>query len=625
MKLRHSHSRPAPSTTLFEPLEGRQLCSSAPGTLDPSFGTGGKQVLNFPGGGLGIAADTVVQPDGKTVVVGRVDFKTSSGSKVHRFGVARFNFNGTLDKTFGPDHNGTVTFGMGNKNNDSATAVALQPDGGIVVAGSAQMDGFFSDHSEFAVARLLSNGTLDKAFNGSGKRLIQVKDDSFANDVAIQQDGKIVVVGGDFNGGGIFTLDDSDFAIARLNANGSLDKTFAGGGKRIIPLGEMESATAVAIDTNGLPNTNPNFGKIVLAGSLSKFGTRQDYALVRLNANGALDNTFDGNGKLAAKFAGYSQAFVNGVVIQNTGGIVVSGHAAGGNFRGETPITLARHKGDGSIDKSFGADGNGSAYMNLGGDDRGGNLIINADNKLVVGGTSDGRFALAGFTRDGRIDFSFGVAGRIKTDFGTAGAVRIARGPGRRITATGGDLFKTARFFDSGANTVFLSDIKPDVSEGAPNNTTSFVVVRSESLPVSTRVFFNLSGTANNNVDFTTNLKRVIQLPPIIDIATGKVTLAPAAPGNAFIDIPAGKTFVAVTMTTIDDNVVEGSETATFTIAPNNAYNLSAPSSVTINVQDNDSSGGPTIRSVVRSANPSRNLFSDERIDKQSDDATIWN
>jgi uncharacterized delta-60 repeat protein len=595
------------------------MFASVPGTLDPSFGIGGKQVLNFPGGGLGLAADTVVQTDGKTVVVGRVDFKTSSGSKVHRFGVARFNFDGTRDKTFGPDHNGTVTFGMGNKNNDSASAVALQPDGGIMVAGSAEMDGFFSDHREFAVARLLANGTLDKAFNGSGKKLIRVKDDSFANDVAIQQDGKIVVVGGDFNGGGIFTLDDSDFAIARLNADGSLDKTFAGGGKRIIPLGEMESANAVAIDTNGLPNTNPNFGKIVLAGSLSKFGSRQDYALVRLNTNGSLDNTFDGNGKLAAKFPGYSQAFVNGVVIQNTGRILVSGNATGGNAHGETPIAVASHRGDGSIDKSFGGNGNGSAYIDFGGDDRGGNLIINADNKLVVAGTSDGRFALAGLTRDGSIDPTFGIAGKIKTDFGTAGtagSVRIARGPGRRITATGGDLFKTARYFDSGANTVFLSDIKPTVSEGATNNTASFVAVRSENLPVPTRVFFNLSGTATNRVDYTTNLGRVFQIQPIIDIATGKVTPAPPSPGQAFIDIPAGKTFAAVTLTAVDDNVVEGTETATFTIVPNAAYTPTTPSSATISLLDNDGSGGPTIRGVAPRAEPTRSLFSDERIER---------
>ena len=615
MKRTNPKRRNTESASTFEPLEGRQMFASAPGTLDPSFSVDGKQTLNFPLGGVGFAADSVVQPDGKTVVVGRVDFDGGGGSKLHRFGVARFNFDGTPDKTFGPRHDGIVTIAMGNEGNEAATAVALQANGRIVVVGSANGD------TRFAVARLLSDGTLDKTFNGNGKQLIRVKDKSFANDVAIQQDGKIVVVGGDFNGGGIFTLDDSDFAICRLNFNGSLDTSFANGGKRIIGLGEMEVASAVAIDTNGFPSTNPNFGKIVLAGTFSKGLDTQKYALVRLNPNGTTDTSFGKGGSLTATFPGYSRATVNGVLIQNTRRIVVSGHASGGNLHGQTPITLARHfASDGSIDKSFGVDVNGSAYIDFGGDDRGGNVITSADDRLIVAGTSNGRFALSMLSKDGVIDSRFD-GGRVVTDFGTAGtagSVRIARGPGRRVTVVGGDRFKTARYFDFDANLVNISDVRPNaVEDGA---TASFLVNRSENLPVTTRVFFNISGTATNNVDYTTNLKRVLQIPPgtnIIDIATGTVTVTTGAPspGQAFIDIPAGKTFATVFITPVDDNVVEGVETATFTMVPNAAYTLGSPSSAAVNIADHDTSGGPIIRSTVPAAGRKLSLFSTDLIE----------
>src|SRR5262245_49658559 len=183
----------AESLSIFEPLESRELYAITPGALDQTFSFDGKQVLSFPGGGVGIASDSVIQGDGKTIVVGRVDFKVG-GKTIRKFGVARFNFDGTIDRSFGTDGSGTVTFDMGNKQNAAATAVALQGDGGIVVVGSAEIDRFLAtDTREFAVARLLGNGRLDNSFSGDGKQTIRIKDDSFANDVAIDNRNRIVV------------------------------------------------------------------------------------------------------------------------------------------------------------------------------------------------------------------------------------------------------------------------------------------------------------------------------------------------------------------------------------------------------------------------------------------------
>src|SRR4051812_27938303 len=106
----------------FEPLEDRRLCSA--GALDPSFDGDGKFARSFGPAVTTFAADAAVQSDGKTVVVGF----TKTGSDVtRRFAVARFNFDGSLDRSFGPDHTGMLSFAVGDRHDDTARAVAIQP------------------------------------------------------------------------------------------------------------------------------------------------------------------------------------------------------------------------------------------------------------------------------------------------------------------------------------------------------------------------------------------------------------------------------------------------------------------------------------------------------------------
>src|SRR5207253_10985108 len=121
----------------------------------------------------------------------------------------------------------------------------------------------------------------------------------------------------------------------------------------------------------------------------------------------------------------------------------------------ETSMILTRHNTDGAVDRSFGPDGNGVVHVDFGGVDKGGDVMVSARGGLILAGTTNGEFALAGLTRDGRIDTSFGTAGKVVTDFaadGTADRVRMAQGNGRRIVVAGGDRFKTARYLDLGAN-----------------------------------------------------------------------------------------------------------------------------------------------------------------------------
>ena len=171
------------STSTWELLESRRLLSA--GALDPSFSLDGK-ATNPLRIGLGndvhtlFAADVAVQTDGKTVVAGSLQREDFGGQS--DFAVARFNFDGTIDKTFGDPRFPGVAFAHRGKRHgdDLAHAVAIQPDGKILVAGEAAVSRtFHADGTDFAVARFLPNGKLDNSFDDDGMRTIHFND--FAN------------------------------------------------------------------------------------------------------------------------------------------------------------------------------------------------------------------------------------------------------------------------------------------------------------------------------------------------------------------------------------------------------------------------------------------------------------
>jgi uncharacterized delta-60 repeat protein len=153
------------------------------GTLDSSFGTGGKVTTLLSASQNGVARGVVIQPDGKIVVAGYA----GAGSH-HLFALARYQPSGSLDSSFGTG--GKVTTDLGN--NALANSVALTADGHIVVAGSLDETGPTSD-SLFAVVRYNSDGSLDTTFNSTG--IVTTKFgtvNAAANKVLVQPDGRIV-------------------------------------------------------------------------------------------------------------------------------------------------------------------------------------------------------------------------------------------------------------------------------------------------------------------------------------------------------------------------------------------------------------------------------------------------
>jgi uncharacterized delta-60 repeat protein len=345
---------------------------AAPATLDKTFDRDGWTAIDSGGGE--VATAMVVQPDGKTIVAGGT---TVGGNAA----VYRLNVDGSLDRTF--DGDGAV--GIDSGGFEEATALALQSDGKIVVAGRTTVGG------NAVVYRLLANGQLDPTFDGDGRVGIDSGGTEGATGVAVQPDGKIVVVG--------WTTVGSNAAVYRLNANGSFDTTFDGDGARGIDSGGDELATAVALQPNG---------KILVAGGTS---IGENATLYRLNPNGSFDTTFDGDGALGIDSGGAEGAYA--MALQPDGKIVLTGYSSIGG-----DAVVYRVNPNGSMDSTF--DHDGAIGLDSGGGEVGYAVKVQPNGKIVVAGvTSDGDDAvLWRLKRDGSRDKRFDQDGELTLDVG---------------------------------------------------------------------------------------------------------------------------------------------------------------------------------------------------------------
>src|SRR6266704_2774391 len=203
-------------------LNSSQVAEAAAGDLDPTFGTGG-MVMTDINRSTDIANAVAIQADGKLVVVG-TSYRQNDFSD-EDFVVTRYNTDGTLDNTFGVRGKVRTDFpGLAAV----PSSVVIQPDGKIVVAGGAFP--LFTFLGDFKVVRYNPNGSLDRSFGVGGIVTTTFPEGSYAFDVALQPDGKIIAAGTvfvDFNPG---DMSDTDFALARYNPDGSLDTTFGNSG-----------------------------------------------------------------------------------------------------------------------------------------------------------------------------------------------------------------------------------------------------------------------------------------------------------------------------------------------------------------------------------------------------------
>jgi len=288
------------------------------GTLDSTFGSRGIVTTAVGGRDQDYASGIAIQPNGKILVAG-----TTLGPSLQTLiALVRYNPNGSLDTTFGS--NGKVTTTIGS--DAVANALALQPDGRIVVAGSSGEP----RRDVFALARYNGNGALDPTFGSGGIVTTEIGGaDDAAYAVGLQRDGKIVAAGRSRTG----TQD--RLAIVRYTSRGALDSGFGSGGAVTTAFGSgSANAYSLGVQRNG---------KIV-AGGTTYDGSRAFFALARYGANGRLDSRF-GSGGTVTTSVGPSDAFGWALALQPDGRIVLAGASTDpptGGYR----FALARYLGD---------------------------------------------------------------------------------------------------------------------------------------------------------------------------------------------------------------------------------------------------------------------------------------
>jgi len=336
------------------------------GTLDSSFGSGGKVHTDFPGLAA-VPSSVLLQPDAKILVVGGAyPLFTFLGN----IEMVRYNSNGNLDRSFGDNGIVTTVLDAGSY----ANAVVQQSDGKIIVAGTLFVDVVIGDQSDtdFVLVRYNRNGSLDTTFGNGGvvsTDFFGREDDAFS--VLLQPDGKIVAVGSANDPASYY-----DFAAVRYLNNGTIDETFGNSGTVTTDFGDQNFDRARSAVL--LPN-----GKIIAAGfAISQGGGVQNFAVARYTKDGVLDNGFSNDGKQQITFDNCCQS-ANQVLLQPDGKIITVGYA--NTEDSDSDFLLARLNPNGSLDSTFGVAGKvRTSFGDLNGGANG--AALQQDGKIVAVG-----------------------------------------------------------------------------------------------------------------------------------------------------------------------------------------------------------------------------------------------
>lgn len=365
-----------------------------PGDLDVTFGGG---MVQLPANAT--VVDGLLQPDGRIVVL-------AEGPGAPEMTVFRYLGDGSLDAGFGSGGIAILSF----SNNIVAAALARQGDGKLIVAGS-----IYQANDDFVTARLNTNGSPDLTWGGSGQVIQSLGPASdLGRDLAIQPDGKIVVVGSHVE------VDNRQLALLRYQPNGALDVTWGGSGIIYTDLsGNDEQIEAIAVQPDG---------KIVVAGYMSP--VYNDNIVARYNSDGSLDTSF-GSGGVATLDLDALNEHAQAVAIQSDRKIIVAGYAGMRMF-------IARYHSNGSLDASW----NGSGYLLNDAIKRIWAIAIQADGRIVVTGVnSNGYVATARFQGDGSWDVEWNNGNPVIADLegeSQRGCAVMIQGDGQIIVVARG-------------------------------------------------------------------------------------------------------------------------------------------------------------------------------------------
>ncbi|MBA4121216.1 MAG: VCBS repeat-containing protein [Acidobacteria bacterium] len=416
------------------------IITAQPGSLDASFGSGGKVVGSSATTSDGQNA-VALQTDGKIVVAGTLGGK---------FAVFRFNTNGTPDTTFGT--NGSVTTEFYPGFGGSANAIVIQPEGRIVAGGSTNKSGgSLLDGTDFAVARFLSNGSLDASFgSGTGRMISNIANDR-VKDIAVQPDGKIVITGDALERVASQVYIGRNIFAIRYNADGTPDATFGNNGTATASyristacpvLNEPHNSEALALQPDG---------KIIVTGYVAfcdpsqPSGYRGGAAIVRFLPDGQLDNTFDSDGKVINS----DILSANAVTLQSDGKIIAVGQSGNpfGNPSVPYDFGILRYTTTGALDTSFDGDGKVVTSIEAANDiprdvlvQPNGKIVVVGESSVIITGFNITNFAIARYLTNGSLDNSFDGDGKVITDFNNNSFDSISRAvlqPDGKILAVG--------------------------------------------------------------------------------------------------------------------------------------------------------------------------------------------
>mgnify|MGYP006275055707 CR=1 FL=1 len=297
----------------------------ANGQLDTRFGEQGIVTTDFGQTNAALFGDRAysiaTQSDGKIIVGG-----FSSNGKNENFALVRYLQDGSLDTSFSNDGKLSTDLDGGA---DFGQALWLQDDGKIVVAGYD----YQAANTNFQLVRYTTQGTLDTSFgnNGNVSTDFDGKTD-WAQDLAIQSDGKLIVAGYNFSAAA------ADFELARYNSDGSLDISFSDDGKLTTDFNAgLDKAQAIVLQSDG---------KILVAGSSFNNG-QWDFAVARYNSDGSLDADFAGTGYVISDLSSGGNDLAYDLTLQSDGKIVVTGISEG-------QATVVRYLSNGALDSVFG-------------------------------------------------------------------------------------------------------------------------------------------------------------------------------------------------------------------------------------------------------------------------------
>jgi uncharacterized delta-60 repeat protein len=413
------------------------------GSLDSSFGINGI-IKTQVGKSSSSALAMLIQADGKVILVGHASDKNGLD-----FALARFEENGSLDKSFGEDGKVMTDFA---KDNDYATSAILQTDEKIVVAGYTLYDTF----CDFALVRYFVDGKLDTSFGDKGK--VRTKFGNNYNQayaISLHNDGKIVLAGKTGTG----YTDEDDFIVCRYHKNGSEDSSFGTNGRIITSLSPYnDRAYAIIIRADD---------RIIVGGASVK-DTSFVFTLLGFTSLGTVDSSFGINGTVTTNFGRWGGE-VRSLLLLSDGKIIAGGYSRQ-TFPYRSEHTLVRYLKDGQIDSTFGINGVASKRVL---NDAGYNgiyaMTLQKNGKIVAVGNTADQIAMLVFNENGSLNYGFGDSGVVVTEVtkigrGEAFAVGIQKDDKILVAGTDNSNFLLIRYlseFNLGVIDFSLIDDSP--------------------------------------------------------------------------------------------------------------------------------------------------------------------